>query len=290
VFEELINYFTEQDVEYQRNISFASISSLKCGGTVNLAVMPDSIDKLVGVIRFLENKGIKYRLVGNMTNVLPKDGVYEGVLVRTVKLNRFSVRGNEVIAECGCLTKTLLGRLALMGLGGAEELFMIPGSLGAMCVGNAGAHGVCMSDIFLSGEFYSPKVGKVVCLDNEEMRFSYRSSFAKDNSLILLSCRIRLEMLEIAEICKMIKHFASLRRQSQPVTEPSLGSFYKRQDGVSMGYYTEILGLKGLRVGGAAISEKHGGFLVNKGGAMVCDFLELDRIIKQKTNQYFLKQ
>ena len=281
MFFRLIGYLKERDVKFYENFPLSGVSSIKCGGSARFYVLPDSRNKLIEIIRFLERLGIKYKLVGNMTNLLPPDSFFDGVVVSTLELKDWYISDNLAVMQFGCLFKTALARLANKGVSISEELFMIPGTVGAMCACNAGAHGREIKDVFVSAEAYDKGADKIITLSYEDLCFDYRTSSVKGSELILLDCKFSFKRDEKKDICKRIGEFSSLRRTAQPTNLPSLGSFYKRKGGVGMGYYIDKAGIKGFTIGGAQISKKHAGFFVNCGGATAKDFYLLDSYVSQ---------
>jgi len=282
MFNSFIGLLKEKDVTFKENIKLSSISSIRIGGKARIIVYPKTEQELLYAIEAAQSLRIKYRVVGNMTNILPPDNDYCGAIIKTELLNRYTVFGNKVTAECGCITKKLLANLIKYGLGGFEELFMIPGSVGAMCCINAGAHGRQMEDIFVEARFLNTQNGEILHLDKEGMRFGYRTSFAKDKNYVLMSADLKFQEISAESAKLRIQTYSKLRRQNQPTDKYSLGSFYKRYNGIGLGYYIDKSGLKGTCVNGAAVSCKHAGFIINEGGATEADVLKLDEIIKSK--------
>lgn len=283
-----IGFLKTCDVEYGVASSLSGECSMRCGGSAALVAYPDDLKKLIRVLEYLSSEKIRYRILGNITNTLVREGEYSGVVVRTNKVNEYFVlESGEVIAECGADFKRMSARLAGVGLGGAEEMFMIPGTVGAMTVGNAGAHGLSLSDIFLYGCFFDPRQDRICFLDRGEMRFSYRGSLAKSDGLICLYSVLSFVKADFSEIRSKIARFASIRRKAQPTGAASLGSIFKRRNGIGMGCYIEQAGLKGYKIGGASVSQKHAGFIVNDGSATADDVLMLIEHIKSVIYEKF---
>ena len=282
----ILDFLKRWDVEYRESLSLAEYSSIGCGGIARLAVFPSSINKTAALISFLNDLGAPYRVIGNMTNTLFRDCEHSGILIKTDKLNKYFVAENTVTVEAGALYKRLAARLSLIGISLFEELFMIPGSIGAMVLGNAGAHGKETSGLFISGEFLNPS-GERITLSRDEMDFAYRTSYARSSGLVCLSVTLRCFPDSFSNIATRIKNFADIRRAAQPTNLPSLGSVFKKHDGVGMGYYIERAGLSGYRIGGAEVSRKHAGFIVNVGGATASDVIALRDFIKVRVFEKF---
>ncbi len=277
-----LDFLNEQEVEYYRQYKISRLSSIGIGGNADIVAIPDTTEAMINLIRYLYKNRIKYKLVGSMTNILPTDADYNGVLIKTSRLAIYYTAENECVALCGAKTSRMLVELAALGLGGAEELYGIPGSVGGMIVGNAGAYGIEMADILLSVEVYDPITDTVRHIPKEELDFSYRNSALKGTELVILSARLSFKPKDRTESIKRIGEISALRKSTQPYNERSLGSIFKRCEGAPISHLIDKCGLKGCRVGGAEISKKHAGFIVNRGGATEKDVRALIEIIKNR--------
>ncbi len=217
-----------------------------------------------------------------MTNLLIKDGVYRGVVIKTDKMARVSSLENVVSCSCGMRMSRIIQSMASIGLGGMEGLFGIPGTVGGMVKQNAGAFGYEIADRFISAVCYYPGESKIVTHYRDDMHFAYRSSRLSGSGAVLISATFDFVQMPKETIVGKIKDFQAQRQQKQPLEYPSLGSAFKRYGGQSAGFYIDRSGLKGVSVGGAQISEKHAGFIVNRGGASADDYLKLLDIAKNK--------
>lgn len=278
----LIDFFKKQDVEYTESFNFSKISAIGIGGKVRFVTMPDSIDKLVLTVDRLLQENIKYKIIGKATNLLMLEDFYDGVFILTSKLSRYFMAESTLVAECGTLLSRALYDASVLGFGGAEGLYGIPGSVGGMVFGNAGAFGMSVSDVFSSGDFYFPYENSISHLSHSDMGFSYRKSFLKDSSAILLRAEFTLTKSSLSDIRAKMLAVIERRRQTQPCGEMSLGSIFKRNGDIPVSKLIDELGLKGLSVGGAVVSEKHAGFIVNTGNATAEDVGRLIEIIKEK--------
>ncbi len=269
-----------KEVYFLENVGFKTLTTIKCGGIAPIVVYPRTLDEFIFVIRYLTHENVCFRVIGNMSNVLPTDGVYDGVIVKTTFLNRKELNRNVVTAECGIKISNLLWHCARLNFGGGEGLFMIPGTLGGMVYGNAGAYGVAISDIFLDAAFYDAQEDKIITIEKSDMQFSYRHSVVSSGQLYMLYARISLRALPFDIIRARISEFAKMRRASQPTSYPSLGSVFRREAGVIPARIIDELGLKGMSVGGAMVSRKHAGFIINYNNATSRDVRELIEKIK----------
>ncbi len=276
-----------EDVEYKRNISFKELSSLKIGGNIDIVLFPDTIEKLVSCLSFVTERNEKFRVVGNLTNILPSDNGFFGIIISTARLNRVEYGDDYAICECGVSFSKFIIDSARLGFLSDVELFGIPGTLGGMLYSNAGAYGKEISGSIIFVRAYSPRDNKIYILDKDTLLPKYRSTIIKENGYIVLDARVSLKAEACDVILDMINKIKKRRRESQPLDYPSLGSTFKRYEGVSAGYYIDKSGLRGLRAGNAVISRKHAGFILNLGGATEGDYKELIRIIKETVYNKF---
>lgn len=274
--EEIFDLFKVNDVEYRKDVRLAEISPVKIGGRAKAVVYPDSTDKLLTLLRSLNNEKIEHKTLGRMSNVLPSDENYEGIIVKTDRLASISIYGCEIDVDGGVSLPILAGYAAKAGFSGLEELSGIPGSLGGSIRGNAGAFGREISRLVSWVKAYDPVSDSVAVLDAKELDFGYRNSSFKKNSMIILSARLRLVPSDSAAITFAMRKYKEIRKATQPVGEPSLGSVFKRPgEDLYAAKMVDECGLKGKSIGGARISEKHAGFILNSGSATAKDFISL---------------
>lgn len=270
------------EVEYRIDQELSSYSSIKIGGRAVLIILPDTLDKLVSLLDYFRNEGKAFKIVGRMTNVLPPDGVFDTPLITTRRLFGFSVDERGIVsANAGESLVRILRHTAEKNLGGCEALAGIPGTLGGLAAMNAGAFGSEISEFFIEACVYHIKNGKNFTLSRDDMSFSYRKSLLRDGNIILLSLKLKLIEKDRNAVLSDIEKYREMRLLSQP-TEPSLGSVFMRSDGVIPARLIDESGLRGKRIGGAEVSEKHAGFIVNRGGATASDFKSLALYIKRE--------
>lgn len=285
---EMLEFLKANDVEYKENFILAGLSPIKIGGGASLVCFPDNIRKLICLVDFLESIKNRYKIVGRMSNVLFPDTKYEGVVVRTDKIRQLEVGDNIISAYCGVALPHLAAFCSRAGLSGLEALSGIPGSLAGAVVGNAGAFGREISDIFISAVLYDISTRDIIRLERDSLDFSYRNSSLKGRGeFALLSCKLRLchsdSLTVIQETCRV----SEIRRSTQPYGIPSLGSTFKRPEGIAAARLIDLCGLKGCTVGGCSVSEKHAGFIVNTGGGTANDYVTLTEIIKSEVLRKF---
>ena len=270
------------DVEYIREFDLSSISSMRVGGKAKYLVKPDDDEKFIRVLDFLVQKNLKYIVVGGMTNTLPSDEFYNGAVISTANLRCYSIAENIITVGSGVKLSELIIKASRLGLGGAEALFGIPGSVGGAVCGNAGAYGRSVSDFLTEACIYNPQTKAIVNLSNEKMCFSYRESCVKRSSLVILSASFSFEEKTIEKIKNDFCKYITLRKNAQPYGARSLGSIFKRCGDVPTSQLIDRLGLKGYRIGGAQVSEKHAGFIINSGGATAKNIRDLIIEIKKR--------
>ena len=250
-------------------------------------VYPDNEEKLKKLLLLLHTQHIPYKVIGGMTNLLVRNGIYHGVIIKTDKLQTKSLAECKITLGCGVRIGAVIQQLASFGLGGMEGLTGIPGTVGGMIRQNAGAFGWEISDRFISARCYLPTEAKEVVFTKAEMSFSYRKSILSDNGAVIMSVELGLVEDEPEHIIRLINDLKDQRKKAQPTEYPSLGSVFKRYNGQSAGYYIDRAGLKGLSVGGAQVSRKHAGFIVNTGAATADNYLELIDKVKERVYAEF---
>ena len=248
---------------------------------------PDSVLGLVTLVGALDENEIPFIIVGRMSNVLLKDSLYKGVLIITTNIKGKCRAETQVTASCGESLSDVIRMMALSDLGGCEGLCGIPASVGGAARQNAGAFGYEVSDRFTKALCYRRSTGELFEITKEEMQFSYRDSALKDKDIVLLNATFDFLPRCREAVFAEINEYAKKRREAQPTDKPSLGSVFKRYDGVGAGYYIDKAGLKGYSVGGVEISRKHAGFIVNNGDATADDFLRLVDIVKERVSSVF---
>lgn len=278
----LSEHLKARKFEIKENHNLRAETYIQIDTVASIAVYPRSVDELIDVTKILAESGAPYRVLGRMSNVLFKTQKYNGVIVKTDRINGFNFDKTIMTLECGCFFPNAVKKAARLNLGGFEGLWGIPASVGGMLRQNAGAYGYQISDRFLSCTAYDTESSSLLNLDKEDMHFSYRSSVLEANRYVVLSACFLASEQPANEIFSGANRFAEIRRSSQPVAEPSLGSVFKKHCNVGAGYFIDRLGLKGTACGGAAISDKHAGFIVNTGNATSQDVIKLIEYIKER--------
>ena len=242
---------------------------------------PDEIS-FVRVVDLLYRSQVPFVVLGGMSNVIAKNGFYNGVVVKTDKMQTKNVAEKQAVLSCGIRLGKTIHDLAIQGLGGMDGLCGIPGTVGGMVKQNAGAFGYCISDRFISAKCYLPSMNEIVSFNKEDMEFAYRKSILLKKQAILLSATFELLHGDSQAILANISAIRDRRKKTQPIEYPSLGSVFKRHGDTGAGYYIDKAGLKGASIGSARVSEKHAGFIINAGGATADDYLKLVDYVKSK--------
>ena len=272
---------------YKENAKLSLLSSFRIGGEAAFVVYPESGKSLSDTVKALRKAGAYYAVVGNMSNLLFDDRGFDGALVCTKNMKSVSFDGCRVTAEAGVSVTGLAALACERSLSGLEFAYGIPGSVGGAVFMNAGAYGGEMKDVVLSSYAYDPAGDRFVTLCGADHDFGYRHSSYMENEFVIISASLTLKEGSRDEIKAVMQDFMGRRSSKQPLDLPSVGSVFKRCEGHYTGEMIEKSGLKGFSVGGAQVSEKHAGFIVNAGGATAADVLELVRIIKDKVRDNF---
>jgi UDP-N-acetylmuramate dehydrogenase len=262
--------------------------TMKVGGNCDVLVLPTSVDEIKKVINYAKEKNIKWYVLGNGSNVIVKDEGIRGIVIKL--FNNFS--GIEEDGEyITALSGTGIPRLSQYAKGkvltGLEFACGIPGTVGGCVMMNAGAYGSEMSNVVDSVE-YLDEDGNIKTFRKDELKFSYRHSiFAENKKLVILSVKFKLDAGNTQEIENKMKENNQARKDKQPLEYPSAGSVFRRPTGYFVGKLVSDAGLRGVMVGGAQVSEKHTGFIVNKSNATCKDVLDLIELVKKTVNEKF---
>jgi UDP-N-acetylmuramate dehydrogenase len=263
-------------------------TSLLVVGKADALVFIENEDQLIQIVRRLKEKKIDFLSVGNMTNIIVRDGGYHGVILMMKGLNEISYlctpdRQHYISAQAGATLASVLSRALSEELTGMEFCAGIPGSIGGAVRMNAGAYGKEIKDI-VETVFLLDVDGKKKALRREEISFSYRKSSLPPEEIIL-AARLRLEKGQAAQIKKRTSEIMQWRKEKHPLEYPNAGSVFKNIQGQTAAEIIEEMGMKGVNCGDAQVSLKHANFIVNRGKAKASDVLELIALIQSKTKQ-----
>lgn len=282
----LRNSFMELGIPESRileNESMAKHISFRVGGCADYYVNCTDRKELSSLLSFLTEEGVPHMLIGNGSNLLFRDSGYRGVIIHLEgEFQDCEVQGDTVIAGSGKLLSSVSSLAAKSGLAGMEFASGIPGSIGGAIYMNAGAYGGEMKDIVTRVWLMSPDGKEETVRTGTEMEFAYRNSCLQRTGEIVTKVELKLQPEDAETIQARIAELTEKRVQKQPVNFPSAGSTFKRPvEGYAAALIQES-GLKGVSVGGAEVSEKHSGFIINKGGATATDVLQLMELVEKK--------
>lgn len=263
-------------------------TSFRIGGAADAFLLPDTESALLKLLSFLKAENIPARIIGNGTNLLFDDNGFRGAVISTRHMRSLSVLGSTVRAAAGVPIGILCRTLADRSLGGMAPLYGIPGTVGGAVFMNAGAFGGTVSDYLKYATVFSAESGKVETRDRAALCFSYRSSALRtEKNLVLLSAEFSFPYEESEKIRQKMRQVLSRRMETQPTALPCAGSAFLRPERGYAAEWIEKAGLSGARIGGAAVSVKHAGFIVNLGGATASDVLALIERIQTEVEQRF---
>ena len=255
-------------------------TSFKIGGNADVFLTPDTPELLQRMLLILRQSGFRYFVLGGGNNLIFADAGFRGVILSTKKLNSMVIHDNNIIAQCGVTLKELTNLCLENSLSGLEFACGIPGSVGGAVFMNAGAYGGEMKDVITSVDYLNHEHE----LSNHALtghNFSYRTSIYQQRNYLILQAGFTLTHSNKKDVAAKMLEFTQSREAKQPLEYPSAGSTFKRPDGHFVGKLIDDCGLKGYSIGGAQISEKHSGFIINKGGATANDVISLIQFIKE---------
>lgn len=275
---------TAQVLEHE---PMARHTTMRVGGPAEILFSPANEGELLFAVREAKRAGAPFRIIGNGSNLLVLDGGLPGLTIRLGEaFSKISVDGNQIRAQAGALLSRVAAAARDASLTGLEFASGIPGSAGGGMAMNAGAYGGQLSDVFEGCRALDPETGIISALGPAEMALGYRESAALSRGLIVTEAAFRLTAGDRSAIQAKMDDLSARRREKQPLNLPSAGSTFKRPEGYFAGALIEQAGLKGLRVGGACVSEKHAGFVVNDRGATARDVLDLIRLVQARVLEH----
>ena len=273
VVEALQRYVPRDNIHLQEPM--AGHTTFRIGGPADCFLQLEDEEQLRKVRRYLDLAGVPFFVLGNGSNLLVDDAGYKGVVLQTgQKMSQITVQGCHIIAKAGATLRQVANAALEHGLTGLEFASGIPGTVGGGVVMNAGAYGGEMGQVVTQVCVVS-REGELMELDNDTMEFAYRNSVIRGSAFTVTQVTFCLERGDREAIRARMEELAARRREKQPLEYPSAGSTFKRPEGHFAGGLIEQCGLKGFRVGGAQVSEKHAGFVINTGGASCTDVLAL---------------
>lgn len=260
-------------------------TTFRVGGPADFFVTPKAREEVRDVICICKEAGMPYYIIGNGSNLLVSDAGYRGVIVQIYKeMNEVKVEGDLVKAQAGALLSGIAAKALGAELSGFEFASGIPGTIGGACVMNAGAYGGEMKDVLESVTVLTGE-GKIIELGRNELELGYRTSVIAKKGYIVLGAALKLECGDGEKIKTYMDELKEKRVTKQPLEYPSAGSTFKRPEGYFAGKLIEDAGLRGFQVGGAQVSEKHCGFVINRDHATAADIMELMRQVQIRVKE-----
>ena len=281
----LFNEFYDiNDIKIDEKLS--EYDNFKVGGPADILLIPNSKEQVIKSIKICKENNIPFYLIGNGSNILVRDGGFRGVVLSLKNVKNIYVDGEKIEAECGVMLKEVSDKAIENSLTGFEFACGIPGTIGGAVFMNAGAYDGEISKVIESAEVIDENCN-IIRLSREELDFGYRSSLVMKKGYTVLSAVFKLEKGQVKTIKELIEDLTNKRESKQPLEYPSAGSTFKRPTGYFAGKLIQDAGLKGYSIGGAAVSEKHSGFVINKGNATAKDITDLIKHIQDEVKKQF---
>lgn len=271
---------------FKQNEPMSAYTTFKTGGAADLFLEPSSAEEIIFALELLKDGSVPYIIIGKGSNLLVSDDGFRGAVIKLgEKFSAIGLNGTTITAQSGASMASVAALALKNGLTGLEFAAGIPGSVGGGVCMNAGAYGGELKDIIKTVSVL--KDGEIKTLKCEECGFGYRSSRIMREKMIALGAEFELQRGDYSEISAKMKDFAERRISKQPLEYPSAGSTFKRPEGYFAGKLIEDSGLKGFGIGAAQVSEKHCGFIINKGGAASSDIYDLISAVQKKVFDKF---
>lgn len=285
VVQALRKFVPEENICLQE--SMASHTTFRIGGLADCFVQLENTEQLIKVRKYLSQVGVPFFVLGNGSNLLVSDEGFRGVILQIgPKMNRVTVEGSVIVAQAGASMAQIARTAMEHELTGMEFASGIPGTIGGGVVMNAGAYGGELSRLVTQVNVVNSE-GEIMELDNETMEFGYRTSTIRNNSFTVTEVILRLEKGDRQQIRERMEELAARRREKQPLEYPSAGSTFKRPAGHYAGQLIMEAGLRGFQCGGAKVSDKHCGFVINTGNATAEDVRKLIREVQARVKDQF---
>ncbi len=282
----LIEQLEKSGIAYECDLSLSKYTTFRVGGTCPLAVFPVNAEECAVCLELIKAENVPFFVLGNGSNILASDNGFDGVILLTERMRTLECEGTVIRSGAGITLSKLCAFALENSLAGAEFAWGIPGSVGGAVYMNAGAYGGEIKDIIKSCTFIDAD-GNVCKLPLEELDLSYRHSRFTDSGNVILEAEFSLKEGNKDEIKALMDNIIGRRVAKQPLDKPSAGSTFKRPQGAFAAALIEQCGLKGRQIGGARVSDKHSGFVVNENKATAADITllirEVQRTVKEQT-------
>lgn len=283
----LDTFLKDNNIDFLQNESLKKHTTFKVGGNAKYIAMPKTVQQAADLLRFLKENDINYYILGRGSNVIFKDSGFDGVIIKTVNLQQVKyIDETTVYVQSGVALNVLCKNLQEKSLEGLEFCYGIPGNIGGAVFMNAGAYGGEIADAVLQVEYIDENC-EVKTISAQDCEFGYRHSIFQDKKWFITGCTLGLKKGDKQHILAFMEDIMQRRIDKQPLDKPSAGSSFKRPQGYFAAALIEQCGLKGCKIGGAQVSEKHSGFIVNTGNATCDDIVALaeyvEKVVFEKT-------
>jgi UDP-N-acetylmuramate dehydrogenase len=285
---DLVKEIKKLNIKIDENVNIVKLTTYKAGGVASILAYPSDVEELIDLIKLLRLNNVKYKVIGNGSNLLFSDKEYEGVLINLRNFDRCQfIPNNRIKVGAGFPLIKLSLRCAKRGLTGLEFASGIPGTVGGAVFMNAGAYKSDMGYVTKSVEVLTPNL-EIITMTNKEMDFHYRTSFLqKHKDYICLEATFQLRESDKKLLAEIVEDRKKRRLESQPLEYPSAGSVFRNPDNLFAGKLIEDLGYKGYSIGGAKVSEKHANFIINYNKATGEDIKKLIDFIKDEVKKNY---
>ncbi len=278
-------FLKDNQIQFLQDESLKKHITFKVGGEAKFVAMPQTKHQAANLIKFLKENNIKYYIIGRGSNVIFRDEGFDGVIIKTSNMQNIEFIGEDkVYADSGVVLNVLCKTLQEKSLAGLEFCYGIPGNVGGGLFMNCGAYGGEISSAVCEVE-YIDENGNFQKIDVKDCQFSYRHSIFQDNNWFITGCTFKLTKGDKTQILRFMEDIMQRRIDKQPLDKPSAGSSFKRPVGYFAAALIDECGLKGYSIGGAQVSEKHAGFIVNTGNATCNDIVALAEYVEQTVMQ-----
>lgn len=277
---------TFPNIQILQHEPLSKYTNTKTGGPADYLAFPQTVTQVEQLLDWANQQQMPLTVIGNASNLIVRDGGIRGLTVILTRMKTIHVLGNQVIAEAGAALIQATEVAYQAGLTGVEFAAGIPGSVGGAVFMNAGAYGGEISEVVSEAQILTRK-GQIRTLTNHELNFGYRHSSIQDYNDIVLSATFNLKPGDSEKIRARMDELNRLRASKQPLEYPSCGSVFKRPTGYFTGKLIHESGLQGFQIGGAQVSKKHAGFIINVGGATATDYLNVIHHVQETVFEKF---
>ena len=281
-YKKLITTIDESKIKTNEDMS--KHTSFKTGGKAMLYIKATTVEDVINVLKIVKEEKIPFVVLGNGSNILFKNDIFNGIVLK-IDLNNMEINSEKVLVEAGVKNAIVAKELLDTSLQGFEFAAGIPGTIGGAIRMNAGAYGGEIKDIIESVTYIDYDTLEIKTIKNEECDFSYRHSIFCENNNVILSATLSLEKGTKEEIEAKMNEYAKSRKEKQPLEYPSAGSTFKRGEDFITAKLIDECGLKGYQIGGAQVSEKHAGFIINKDNATAKDIIDLIEYVRKTVKE-----